>query len=72
MNVAMDDAIVRRSLHDELVERLQRLIIEGDPGDALGHLHSPKHVDAGVHQPRPVAAALVVGVDEQGTDLAHR
>jgi DNA-binding GntR family transcriptional regulator len=37
MNVAMDDAIVRRSLHDELVERLQRLIIEGDltPGEKV-------------------------------------
>jgi DNA-binding GntR family transcriptional regulator len=37
MNVAMDDAIVRRSLHDELVERLQRLIIEGEltPGEKV-------------------------------------
>ena len=30
MNITMDEAIVRRSLHDELVERLQRLIIEGE------------------------------------------
>jgi len=33
----MDEAIVRRSLHDELVVRLQRLIIEGDltPGEKV-------------------------------------
>ncbi len=37
MNVRTDDAIIRRSLHDELVERLQRLIIEGEltPGEKV-------------------------------------
>ncbi len=37
MNISMDEAIVRRSLHDELVERLQRLIIEGEltPGEKV-------------------------------------
>ena len=37
MNMTMDEAIVRRSLHDELVERLQRLIIEGEltPGEKV-------------------------------------
>ena len=37
MNITMDEAIVRRSLHDEVVERLQRLIIEGDltPGEKV-------------------------------------
>ena len=37
MNITMDEAIVRRSLHDELVERLQRLIIEGEltPGEKV-------------------------------------
>ena len=37
MTMTMDEAIVRRSLHDELVERLQRLIIEGDltPGEKV-------------------------------------
>ncbi len=37
MNISMDEAIVRRSLHDELVVRLQRLIIEGEltPGEKV-------------------------------------
>jgi DNA-binding GntR family transcriptional regulator len=37
MNIRTDDAIIRRSLHDELVERLQRLIIEGEltPGEKV-------------------------------------
>jgi DNA-binding GntR family transcriptional regulator len=37
MNVRMDAPIIRRSLHDELVERLQRLIIEGEltPGEKV-------------------------------------
>lgn len=37
MNIRMDEPIVRRSLHDELVERLQRLIIEGEltPGEKV-------------------------------------
>lgn len=37
MNARTDDAIIRRSLHDELVERLQRLIIEGEltPGEKV-------------------------------------